>query len=219
MKRTFLLLFAALLLISATSCAKDESTRTYHFYKDINEESFWYACTITKDGETYRYAQAVDSDSITTIEDHDNDDDDGYAIYEPQKKYLHELLFNAKKYNTLVTSEGVKFLFGNNEAIQFRAPDKSEEDVEFDDKIYYCEIFETVDENGDYIGENKYYFDGMTLKAIEWIEDGKVITTLRMTEYSETIPESVYTSIPEGFKAGTFTADEEVIPPRPGTEK
>ncbi len=218
MKRILLLAVAVLTLISMASCAKDESTRTYHFYKEINKESFWYACTITKDGETYRYAQALDSDSITTIEDHDNDEDDGYALYEPDKQYLHELLFSSKKYNTSVTKDGVKFLFGNNEPIQFRAPDDAVEEAEFDGKTYYCEIFETVDENDDYIGENKYYFDGMKLIAIEWIEDGEVVTTLRMTEYSETIPESVYTSIPEDFKAGTFIT-EEVVPPRPVVSK
>ncbi len=218
MKRILLLVLALLMLLSVTSCAKDESTRTYHFYKEIKEDSFWYACTITKDGETYRYAQALDKDSVTTIEDHDNDEDDGYAIYEPANNYVHELIFSTKKYNTTVTKEGVKFLFGNNEPIQFRAPDDAVEDAEFDEKSYYCEIFETVDEKGDRVGENKYYFDGMKLVAIEWIEDGEVVTTLRMTEYSETIPESVYTSLPEDFKAGTFTT-EEVIPPRPSVTK
>ncbi|MBE6692599.1 MAG: hypothetical protein E7586_04650 [Ruminococcaceae bacterium] len=218
MKRILLLVLALLTLLSVTSCAKDESTRTYHFYKEIKEDSFWYACTITKDGETYRYAQALDKDSVTTIEDHDDDADDGYAIYEPANNYVHELIFSAKKYNTTVAKEGVKFLFGNNEPIQFRAPDDAVEEAEFDGKTYYCEIFETVDENGDRVGENKYYFDGMKLIAIEWIEDGEVVTTLRMTEYSETIPESVYTSLPEDFKAGTFIA-EDIIPPRPVVTK
>lgn len=213
MKRILILAFAVLAMLSFSACSKDEDTRTYYFYNGINKESFWFHGTITKDGETYRYAQALDSDSVTTIEDHDNNEDDGYAIYELDNCYLHSLNFTTKKYDTTVTTDGVKFLFGNNEASQFRAPDDTEEEAEFEGETYYCEIFETVDENGDEIGENKYYFDGMTLVAIEWIEDGEVVTTLRIEEYTNEIPKSVYTSVPDSFKAGQFVV-EEVIPPR-----
>ena len=218
MKRFFVLAFMVLTLLGLSSCSKDENTRTHYFYENIDKTSFWYQCTITKGDETYRYAQAVDSDSVTTIEDHDKDEDDGYAIYEPDKNMVHSLNFNTKKYDTTYGTNGTKFLFGSNEAYQFRAPDESLEEVEFEGKTYYCEIFETVDENGDEVGQNKYYFEGMTLKAIEWIEDGKVVTTMRIVEYSNKIPDSVYTSIPEGFKAGNFI-HEEVIPPRPVINK
>ncbi len=218
MKRILILALAVLAMVCLASCGKDEDTRTHYFYKNIDKNSFWYQGTITKNGETYRYAQAVDSDSVTTIEDHDNNDDDGYAIYEPEKNWLHSLNFNTKKYDTTYTTDGTKFLFGNNEAVQFRAPDESIDEVEFEGKTYYCEIFETVDENGDEVGQNKYYFEGMTLKAIEWIEDGRVVTTMRIVEYTNTIPDNVYTSIPEDFKAGNFIY-EEVVPPRPVTDK
>ena len=213
MKRILILILILALALPFCSCAKDENTRTYCFYNEMDKKSFWFACTITENGETYRYAQAVDSDSVTIIEDHDDDLNDGYGIYDIDTQLLHSLNFSTKKYDTRKTDKGLNFLFGNNEAVQFRAPDDSEDEVEFEGNTYYCEIFETVNEEGDEVGLNKYYFDGMTLKAIEWIENDVVVKTMRLTEYSNEIPSSVYTSIPAGFKAGNFI-EEDIIMPR-----
>lgn len=218
MKRILILILALSGLLAFSSCAKDENTRTYCFYNEINKSSFFFACEITEDGETYRYAQAVTNKTVTTIEDHDDNTEDGYAICELNRSsdgrhFVHSLNFNTSKYDTTVTADAVKFVFGDYEAVQFRAPDESEEEIEFNGGSYYCEIFETVDANGDEVGLNKYYFDGMKLVGIEWIENDEVVRTMVFTEYRNEIPESVYTSVPDGFKAGTFT-EEQVIPPR-----
>lgn len=219
MKRIVIFMLSLLGLFAFSSCAKDENTRTYHFYKEMDKTSFFFACSITDGEETYRYAQAVTANTVTTIEDHEDNADDGYGICELNKTsdgrhLLHSLNFTTSKYDTTVTTKAMKFTFGDYEAVQFRSPDESIDEAEFDGKTYYCEVFETVDENGDEVGLNKYYFDGMKLVGIEWIEKDEVVKTMVITEYSNQIPESVYTAVPDGFKAGTYT-DEQVIPPRP----
>lgn len=211
MKKYISLILLVFMLVSAlASCGPNYKSRTAEFYGNIGEESFWYTGTVTKGTTVYDYTQAIDADSVTTIEDHDDDDEDGYVIFDG--KYLHQLDVKKKKYDTLQTDKGVKFLFADRDYADYNSPERTEENVTFDNKLCTCEVFTTVDSEGNEVGENKYYYVDDRLYAVVWLEEGETSTTLVISDYSNTIPEDIYTSLPEDFKAGTFTA-EQVIPP------
>ena len=205
MKRILALVLSLLPLMAFAACGNNYKSRTAEFYGSIDKSSFWYRGTVTSGDTVYTYTQAIDGDSVTTIEDHENDSEDGYVIYEGN--LLHSLYLSSKKYDTLQTDNGVDFLFGNNEYKEFNYPDYTSDAGIFEGSTYYCEVFTTVDDQGNEAGENKYYYSEDRLVAIEWYEDGKLEATLKMEDYSGTIPEDIYVSLPEDFKAGTYTAE------------
>lgn len=209
MKRILMLLLTVVLAFSLFACSKPKS-RTAQFYESIDKTSFWYKGEVIKGGKSYVYTQAVDSDSCTTIEDHAKDSDDGYVIYDGT--HLHQLNIKARRYDTVKTADGVSFLFGENDFKDFNKPKSVFESAYFEQVSYYCEVFSVVDEKGNEIGENKYYFDNDRLVAIQWYENGNLSATMKMTEYSNQIPEDIYTSVPSDFKAGTYTAEQVVDP-------
>ena len=210
MKRLIAILLVLLFALPLASCGNVYTSRTARFYGEIDKSSFWFKAEIMTASDTYYYTQAVDSDSVTTIEDHDDDANDGYVIYDG--KYMHQLNVKNKKYDTVKTDSGVKFLFGNNEYSDFNLPDDVTEQATFRGNTYYCESFNTIDDKGNAKGVNKYYYDGERLVGIEWYEGNGLVTLLTMDTYSNQIPEGIYTSIPADYKAGTFTA-EQIIPP------
>lgn len=210
MKRFLILLLLGAMLLSLAACGESYKSRTAEFYGSINKTSFWYRGEVTSGTTVYTYTQAVDADSCTTIEDHEKDSEDGYVIYDG--KYLHQLNLSSKKYDTLETNNGVEFLFGKNDYSEFNYPEITTDAAILDGKTYYCETFKVIDENGNETGENKYYFTDNRLVAVQWVSDGEVTATLRIEDYSETIPEDIYTSVPENFKAGTFTTEQVLDP-------
>ena len=210
MKRILLVLCALVLLLPLASCGPNYKTRTAEFYGNIDKTSFWYTGEVTSGKTVYFYTQAVDADSCTTIENHNDDSKDGYVIYDGT--YLHSLNLSSKKYDTLKTENGVDFLCGQNEYKEYNNAQMTTDAAIFDGQARYCEVFAVVDDDGNEIGENKYYFDETRLIAIEWLENGEITATLRMQEYSNSIPEDIYVSLPEDFKAGTYTAEQVVDP-------
>lgn len=209
MKRILLILLTFLFVFSLSSCSKPK-TRTAQFYESIDSSSFWYQGDVVKGGKTYVYTQAVDSDSCTTIEDYAKDANDGYVIYDGT--HLHQLNMKTKRYDTVKTADGVGFLFGTNDFKDFNKPKSVIESAYFEQVEYYCEVFSVVDEKGNEVGENKYYFDNDRLVAIQWYENGTLTATLKMKDYSNQIPEDIYTDIPSDFKAGTYTVEQVVDP-------
>lgn len=204
MKRITALVVAALLLIALVACSGDgeESidmsypSRTAAFYGKMDVNSFWFTMDFTNNGSNCTFTQATNGRVVTTIEDFANDTYDKYHIYD--KSCVHKLDLTTKVYNTLIGPHGQDFLFSGYTPSMFANPSSSSV-AEFEGKSYYCESYATA--GG---GRNVYYFEGNTLKVIEIIEGGKAVMIMRINEYSNTIPENVYLSIPSDFRAGTL---------------
>lgn len=200
MKRIIALSLVFVMLFAFTACKeKDEydtsyPSRTAAFYGNMNPESFYFAMRFTNNGATYDFAQATNGKTVTTLEDHSDNSYDKYHIYDGS--CVHKLDLSAKKYDTLVGPKGQEFIFGGYTSEMFNSP-SSAGVGEFEGQEYYCESFVTAGS-----GRNNYYYDGYDLKVIEIIENGKTVMVMRIKEFSNTIPDDVYLSIPSGFKAG-----------------
>ncbi len=210
MKRICVFLVALLCVMMIFSSCENYRSRTAEFYGSINQESFWYKGSITKGYSNYGYTQATNGASVTTIEDFKVDSYDKYVI--TQGDLMHYLDMEEKKYDTKQTPYAVEFLFASNEPSEFNYPKTVVETVRFNDVVCYGEIFDTVDDKGEIVGEVCYYFSGDVLVGIDWYENQTVTTRLYLEEYSETIPEDILLSIPADFRAGTFTSENFVDP-------
>lgn len=197
----------AVLALPLCSCGDDFDSYSMKFYDSIDKSGFYYKATVTENGETYTYSQAVKDNIVTTIEDRENDKYDGYVIFDGSIEY--KIIFNERCYDAEITSYGVGFLFDVEDADNYNYPE-SIEDETFEGKTYRCETFRVVDSNGKTTGENKYYFNGERLYAITWIENGSVTRTMKFEEYSDSIPEDIYFAPPEDFKARTLEMTQEV---------
>ncbi|MBR4950763.1 MAG: hypothetical protein IKZ23_02295 [Clostridia bacterium] len=210
MKKLLLLVLALLCIIPVAGCQAKPKSRTAEFYHGINYDSYYYKATVTKNNSTYTYTQAIKDGTETTIEDHQYDEYDKYVI--TQGDLMHILDNDNKRYNTLQSNNITHFMFSDNDYTDFNYPE-SDTLVYVSDKPYNCESFNTVDSKGNVVGSIKYYFElEGDLAAIEWYTGENITALLVMIEHSETIPTTVYTAIPEGYKAGTFSTEQEFDP-------
>ncbi len=210
MKKLLLLIIAILCVLPVTACEAKPKSRTAEFYYNLNLDSYYYKATVTKNGSTYTYTQAIKDGSETTIEDHQYDEYDKYVI--TQGNLMHILDKENKRYNTLQSNNITHFMFAENDYTEFNYP-VSDKVVYVSDKPYNCETFDTVDNKGNVVGSIKYYFEpDETLAAIEWYTGENITALLVMIEYSEDIPDTVYTSVPEGYAAGIFSTEQEFDP-------
>lgn len=198
----------ALMLICFSACGDDFDTNTIKFYRNINTDSYYYKATVTENGETYTYSQAIKNGIVTTIEDREGNVYDGYVIYNGNQ--LHTIDFNEKRYDTEITASGVKFVFTSDNVDNYNYPADIKDET-LDGNTYRCETFKVVDANGDTVGENKYYYTSSErLAAVIWLEDGNIVRTMKIEEYTDVVPEDIYFAPPEDFKPRTLTQTEEI---------
>ncbi len=214
MKKTVAILLSLVMLVCVfASCGDSDEhqhfeTRTAAFYGGMAKDSFWFKMSFTNNGETYVFTQATNGKNVTTIEDHDGTERDTYQLLEGNR--LHILNVSRKTYDTIVNGKGQNFLFADYNASMFNNPKKTDNE-EFEGKTYYCETFSTSSyTDGAISGENKYYFDGNKLVAIEIIDGGDLIMVMRFKEYSNTIPKDVYVEIPKDFEGETLQVENEI---------
>ncbi len=208
MKRILSLSLALLmLLLSLCSCNKEEGEgvydrRTMAFFQLMEEGTFWYDAEVkTATGSTYRLAQATDGVNTTTI------NNDGYEIFHnaADVKCVHEMNVNAKRYDTVITDKGTKFVFSGYNYVMFAEPDYMG-DEELDGKTYYVEAFKApASENSTTTVYDKYFFEGNTLVAVS-----TPAMTIYFKEYSKEVPSYVYLTPPSDFKAGTIREEHDV---------
>lgn len=218
MKKLIAAILFAVVLVALAACGSgDESStdlsgytsRTAAFYGNMNKNSFYFKMNFTNGGTTYTFTQATDGLSVATIEDHENDANDKYQVF--TGNLVHKLNFQAKTYDTLITTNGQGFLFEGYDYTMFSAPSRTSVET-FEGKSYYCETFSTVSQTGGAVsGKNRYFFEGNTLKAIEIIEGNQTVMTMRFIEYSNEIPQNVYLEAPEGFTANTLEYEQSTI--------
>ncbi len=200
MKKTIALVLACLLLLAFVACKDEEQvdtsypSRTAAFYGNMDRNSFYFTMQFTNNGATYDFTQATNGRVVTTIEDHSDNSYDKYHIYDGNN--VHKLNIASKSYDTLIGPNGQDFLFGGYTSSMFESPSSASVKA-FEGEDYYCETFVTAGS-----GRNNYYFDGGALKVIEIIEDGQTVMIMRIKEYSNTVPDNIYLSVPSGFKAG-----------------
>lgn len=186
-------------------------TKTAEFYASIDVNNFWYDAQVIESKEKYSYTQAVKNGVVTTIEDREGTEKDGYQIF--YKNYIHKLHLDTKVYDTEATSKGdnplgIRLLFAAYDYKSFNDP-KSTGDELLEGKYYYCETFDAVDSKGKAIGENKYYFENDRLKAIVWTESEKITQIMYINDYAELAPYDIYFAPPADFTAGQFTQTDE----------
>ena len=197
----------SLLLASLSACGSDFENNTVKFYRNINGDSYYYKATITENGETYTYYQAVKNGVVTTVVDKEGNVYDSYTIFYGDE--IHTIDFNEKRYDTEITKGGIKFLFNVDDVNNYKYP-TSIKDEELGGNTYRCETFKVVDTNGSAVSENKYYYSDERLAAIVWYENDKVVRTMKITEYTDVVPDDIYFAPPEGFKPRTLTQTEEI---------
>ncbi len=213
MKRILaILLSLVMIVLPLASCDEGDTshynTRTAAFYGGISKDSFYFKMTFTNNGETYVFTQATNGKTVTTIEDRDGTANDTYNIVDGNA--VHALDLKSKEYDTIINGKGQSFLFADYTASMFQNAKKVSNE-EFEGKKYYCEVFSTSSySDGSFSGENRYYFDGNKLKAIEIIDGGKLIMVMRMTEYSNKIPDDIYLNAPKDFTPGTLQVETEI---------
>lgn len=210
MKRFIPFVIALLCLVSLCSCSQNGDTsdgtdypsRTAAFYGNMNSNSFWFKMNFTNNGVDYVFTQATDGAVVTTIEDYANDSLDKYQVYDGQS--LHIINVSSKTYDTVIGNVKAQgFLFEGYQPEMFASPVSAAVE-QFEGNAYYCETFSAVSASGTVSGKNKYYFEDYTLKAVEIIESGKTVMVMRFVDYSNDIPDDIYLSLPEGYKAGTL---------------
>ncbi len=181
-------------------------SKTASFYSKVNVESFYYEAKITESEGSYSYKQAAKTQMVTTIADYKEDDKDYYHIF--NGSYVFTIDMENQKYDTEVNTNGVnpsgiRLLFSRYEFDDFNKPDTAQDET-FEGRSYYCETFKTYNDKGEYVGENKYYFDGDVLKVIVWVESDKIVRIMDIITYSNEVPENILFQPPNNFKAGQF---------------
>ncbi len=181
----------------------DASKRTKSFYASINPNSFYFDMELTMNGETYGFVQATNGKMVTTIEDRDGTSDDLYTMFDGSQQ--HYLEIDDKYYDTTVTQNGQGFLFEGYNPEAFSNPTVIES-ARFIDQTYYCESFSSVDSSGNKL-EDRYYFDGETLKGFESYNGDTLVTRMVFNSYSATVPSEIYLELPADFKKGNLNID------------
>ncbi len=212
MKRFFILALAVLMIVPFCACSDDGygnyPTKTSAFYGTMNHDEFWFEMTYTDKSGSFNMIQATNGKNVTTIIDREGKVNDEYSINVGDA--VHTLDLEKKKYDTLITEKGQVFLFSDYDASMFTNP-RSVDEEKFDGKTYHCETYTTTSYTGESLsGQNKYYFDGNELVAIEIIENGEKMITMRMKDYANSIPSNIYVEIPSGFKAGTLASEYDI---------
>ncbi len=214
MKKITAFVCALLMLISVfAACAEDPiveeiyTHRTSAFYMNMDPNAFWFKATIAEKSGLYTITQATDGINTTTIIDHTNNKYDCYDIFHDgtDRKYIHKLNISAKRYDTVLTSNGQRFMFEGYNYTMFANPIAQQEE-QFEGETYFCETFKSSEAvGGAASGYDKYYFTGNTLVA--------VVTpslTIRFEKYENKIPEDIYMDAPSDFKAGTITEEHSI---------
>ncbi len=203
------ILLVALVIVVAVKCGNGKEdlsnvtygARTSAFFANIDQNSCWVNLVMTDaDGTSCDFTQATDGTAVTTICDYEEDKYDSYEIY--VGKAVHMLNVGNKAYDTLLTEEGQGFIFADYNQSMF-SMSYSYGVSTFEGEQYYCEVFSTESTPTDNPKSvNKYYFNYDRLVAVEMVENGKTVLTLKINDYSSEIPEDILLSVPDDFRKG-----------------